>query len=62
VVHLSGALGQRAWVLTPYIAEWRYGDNGDGMDWYPSVRLFRQAQLHDWTDVVQNMAAQLDII
>jgi len=34
----------------------------DGMDWYPSVRLFRQTQLNDWTDVIQNMATQLDII
>lgn len=42
VVHLAGALGRPAWVLVPRIAEWRYGDAGESMIWYPSVRLFRQ--------------------
>ena len=49
VVHLSGALGRDAWVLTPSAAEWRYGRRGESMPWYPSVRLFRQQAEGDWS-------------
>lgn len=42
VVHMAGALGKPALVLTPYLPEWRYGMK-DRMPWYPAVQLFRQA-------------------
>src|SRR5262249_47720454 len=44
VVDLVGALGRPAWVMTPFSPDWRYGHSGEGMVWYPSVRLFRQAR------------------
>lgn len=52
VVHLSGALGRPAWVIAPQVPGWRYGLQGEAMPWYPSVRLFRQAQAGDWAPVV----------
>ena len=27
--------------------------------WYPSMRLFRQSRLGDWSDVFERMAAEL---
>jgi len=53
VVHLSGALGREAWVLTPSAAEWRYGRRGESMPWYPSVRLFRQLAGGDWSGPIE---------
>jgi tetratricopeptide (TPR) repeat protein len=55
LVHLVGALGKTAWVATPHVPEWRYGLTSDGMPWYPTVRLFRQAQHGSWSDVVEGM-------
>jgi Tfp pilus assembly protein PilF len=55
VVHLAGALGRPAWVLVPANPEWRYRQSGDGMPWYPSVRLFRQPRVGDWETVVQEL-------
>lgn len=45
LAHVCGALGRKASVLVPTVAQWRYQYRvGDGMIWYPedSVRLYRQ--------------------
>jgi tetratricopeptide (TPR) repeat protein len=48
-VHLAGALGVPALVLVPRVAEWRYGERGLHMPWYPGVRLLRQSVAEDWS-------------
>lgn len=60
VVHLAGALGRPAWVLTPMAPAWRYLLEGEALPWYPSVRLFRQRDAAaGWSDVLRRMAAEL---
>jgi Tfp pilus assembly protein PilF len=59
IVHLTGALGRPGLVLVPFAAEWRYGDDGDTMPWYPSVRLFRQPRPLDWLPVVEALRGRL---
>jgi len=59
LVHLTGALGKPASVLVPALAEWRYGDAGDTMPWYPSVRLYRQARAEDWRTVMRRLEQDL---
>jgi len=58
IVHLAGALGKPVWVLVPSIAEWRYLDQGETLPWYPSARLFRQAEPGRWQDVISQAAEQ----
>jgi Tfp pilus assembly protein PilF len=58
VAHLAGALGKRVWVLVPRVAEWRYGESGETMPWYPSARLFRQ-QGHGWDGTLLEVAGAL---
>lgn len=55
-VHFAGALGKDALVLTPYAPEWRYRGIGGCMVWYPSVRLFPQERLNDWTGAILSVA------
>ena len=55
VVHLAGALGSKAWVLVPAVAEWRYGRRGQQMAWYESVRLFRQPAVGQWQPVIREI-------
>lgn len=50
-VHFAGALGVPTYVLLPLSPEWRWGLHGDTSVWYPSLRLFRQQQLHNWDTV-----------
>jgi len=57
--HLAGALGRPAWVLLPYIPEWRWQLDRADSPWYPTVRLFRQQAPGDWHGVVRSVAAAL---
>jgi len=59
IVHLSGSLGQRVWVMAPYSPEWRYGFSGESMPWYPSVRMFRQPAFGEWDPVISSVAVEL---
>jgi ADP-heptose:LPS heptosyltransferase len=58
VVHLAGALGQRAKVLITAQPEWRYGATGS-MIWYPSVRLYRQETPGDWKPVIEAVRSDI---
>jgi Flp pilus assembly protein TadD len=55
VVHLAGALGIPAWSLIPKTSQWRYGEEGETLPWYQSVRMFRQTD--KWP--VQRIADEL---
>lgn len=59
VVHLAGALGQRALVLLPNEPEWRYAAQAETMPWYRSVRLLRQDQPGEWDSVIRRVAEAL---
>jgi tetratricopeptide (TPR) repeat protein len=59
VVHLAGALGRPVLVMAPYVAEWRYGDKGPAMIWYPSATILRQPHADDWTTVITQVQQAL---
>ena len=58
-LHLAAGLGVPVWGLLPYRAEWRYGQGGSQMIWYPSVKLFRQQQRGNWHGVIEQVSQQL---
>lgn len=58
-VHLAGALGRPAWVLLPFMADWRWLIEREDSPWYPSLRLFRQHQPKQWAPVLQRVGAEL---
>jgi hypothetical protein len=58
-VHLAGALGRPAWVMLPFVPDWRWLMGRDDTPWYPSLRLFRQSSPGEWTGVIESMAAAL---
>ncbi len=59
VAHLAGALGKEAWILLPFIPDWRWLLDRDNSVWYPSARLFRQRKRGDWGDVIGQVRAEL---
>ena len=57
--HLAGALGQEVWILNRFDACWRWMRERADSPWYPSAKLYRQSQPHDWTSVLQEVFTDL---
>jgi hypothetical protein len=57
--HLAGALGRPAWVLLPFVPDWRWLLNRPDSPWYPNHRLFRQPTTADWLSVMGQVSAAL---
>lgn len=57
VAHLTGALGKRGTVLLQaQQPDWRWRESLSGRsDWYPSIRLVRQASPGDWASAVDQV-------
>jgi len=58
-VHLAGALGRPAWVMLPFVPDWRWLRAREDSPWYPDVRLFRQSRPDDWEPVLEAVAGEL---
>lgn len=59
ITHLAGALGRPAWLALAAVPDWRWMLDRADSPWYPSVRLFRQERLDDWSSVGMAMATAL---
>ena len=57
--HLAGALGVPGWIALTVAPDWRWMLERTDSPWYPTVRLFRQRRLGDWSDVFRRMAVEL---
>jgi ADP-heptose:LPS heptosyltransferase len=59
VAHLAGAMGKPVWILLRYNRDWRWLLDRDDSPWYPSARLFRQRQVGNWAEVVDQVRNEL---
>ncbi len=59
IAHLAGALAIPTWLMLPFAADWRWGVGRSDSPWYPTMRLFRQPAIGDWTSVVRDVAQAL---
>jgi len=57
--HLAGALGVPVWIALAVAPDWRWMLERRDSPWYPTVSLFRQNTLGDWSDVFRRMAIEL---
>ena len=60
IAHLAGGMGVKVWLLLKNIPYWTWGMKIDNTFWYPSMRLFRQTKRHDWAEVMDEVAIELD--
>ncbi len=59
LAHLAGAMAHPVWTMLPYGAEYRWRQEGDTTPWYPTMRLFRQAELNGWPGVIAAVGSAL---
>jgi len=59
IAHLAGALGKPVWLLNRATSEWRWGWKAATSPWYPTMRVFNQDRLLDWTQVLRDMRQNL---
>ncbi len=52
IPHLSASMGVPTWLLLSYVPDWRWSMGSQSTPWYPSMRLFRQQYLNDWSSVL----------
>ncbi|HVM77903.1 MAG TPA: tetratricopeptide repeat protein [Stellaceae bacterium] len=59
-IHLAGALGLPGWLLLPEKSDWRWLRGREDTPWYSSLRLFRQSEQGNWTQVIARVREALD--
>lgn len=60
VAHLAGAMGKKVWLLNRYESDWRWFQNRSDSPWYPSMKIYTQANFCDWSDVIKNVTDDLE--
>jgi hypothetical protein len=59
VAHLAAALGRPTAILLPFSPDWRWLLSRSDSPWYPTVTLYRQAQLADWSAALAGLRDSL---
>jgi hypothetical protein len=60
VAHLAGAMGKPCWTLLPYVhSDWRWLRDRSDSPWYPTMKLYRRADPHDWAETVDRLLGDL---
>ena len=59
LAHLAGALGITTWVVLKYLPDWRWMLDRKDSPWYPSMTLYRQQRMDDWTSVFDQMRTEI---
>jgi len=59
--HIAGALGRPVWLLIRSAAHWTWLRDREDSPWYPSMRIFRQDTLGDWSNIARRLPVTLAI-
>lgn len=59
LAHLAGALARPTWLALRHVPDWRWLLERSDSPWYPSMRLFRQAQPGNWEGVFEALERAL---
>ncbi|HEV2214908.1 MAG TPA: glycosyltransferase family 9 protein, partial [Terracidiphilus sp.] len=59
IAHLAGAMAMPVRILLSQPADWRWMEERETTPWYPTARLFRQAEPGDWAGVMERVREEL---
>lgn len=61
VYNFAGALGKETWLLVPPGTSW-VNVGTQRIPWFPSLKMYSQSQLGDWTPVMRKLADDLAVV
>lgn len=59
VANLAGALGKPCWMLLPFVQNWRWHTDISYSPWYKSIRMFKQNEPENWSQVFEAVEQEL---
>ncbi len=59
IAHLAGGMGKKVWLLLRDIPFWTWGLLRESTFWYPSMKLFRQQERHNWDEVMVRVSNEI---
>ena len=59
IAHLAGGMEKKVWLLLKNIPFWTWGLEGESTFWYPSMKLFRQKERHNWQEVLERVSSTI---
>lgn len=59
LLHLAGALGKKSYMLLPMDYNWRWHLDFENIDWYASVKAFKQEKNGDWSYPIKQVLNEL---
>mgnify|MGYP001164183512 CR=1 FL=1 len=62
VAHLAGALGKPVHLLLSHEIDFRWLTDRPDSPWYPSMTIYRRKLTADWSDVMQQVTAELRVL
>jgi tetratricopeptide (TPR) repeat protein len=60
LIHLAGSLNKSSYLMLPWCPEWRWLLDRSDSPWYPTVEIFRQQALGDWSSVINQLKLKLE--
>jgi tetratricopeptide (TPR) repeat protein len=59
MAHLAGALGRPTKLILGYTPDWRWLQERSDSPWYPTMKLFRQSKIGDWSGPAEQVREDL---
>lgn len=60
IAHLAGALGKPVWLLLSCESDYRWFTQTNETFWYPTMTLFRQNSVGNWTQIISKVKQKLE--
>ena len=59
IVHLTGAMEKKIWMLEPKVPNWPWTNYGRTSPWYLSLEIFRQEKKNNWEQPIKDLKNKL---
>ena len=59
IIHLAGILNVKSILLLNYNSDWRWFDDREKTNWYPSIKIIKQNKFDNWSYVFDQLRDEL---